>query len=143
MTNVPLSRRATCPARGIGHVQEPWFPPRPYAADRIVGEGVPPSVGRDARCLLAQMSCFKDRGTEMLILLIHCSSNFAVTAPGLVGDSEKHRTWPLPAGLEWEELGQVQFTGAGTGMGKPQLRQWGMHGRRGCTHEKSHHPTPK
>lgn len=74
--------------------------PPPYAADHIVGEGVPPSVGRDARCLLVQMSCFTDRGTEMLILLIHCSSNFAFTAPGLVGDSENHRTWPLPADLE-------------------------------------------
>lgn len=62
----PLSQLTIC--------QEPWCCP-PYTVGHGVRLGVPPSVGRDTSCLLAQMSCFTDEGTEMPDPLTHQSPN--------------------------------------------------------------------
>lgn len=98
MTNLLFSGMATGPARALVMSRSLASPP-PHPVDHGIGVGVPPGVGRDARCLLVQMSCFTDGGQRRWF----SSPNFARHHARPLGDSEQHRTRPLPSGLEWEK----------------------------------------
>ena len=96
--------------------------PLPGTVGRGAGVGIPLGVGRDTQCLLAQMSSFTDKGTEMLIPVTGCSPNFARHCAGPWRDSEKCWTQPhlqVWSGRKIYNLAILIHWGRGWGGGAP------------------------